>query len=152
MCKLLVGLPDVNVLAVDDQPDGPIVVHIEARPDHVTNIRRTYLQAGSRRFESAPIHNLQKCCPGPITHQIKLPERAAEKPAPRSLSNCFSTALGPPPRADGQGERCNRRRSKLARLKSRCRARARAGAVLSDGFLWAVTQASSWARLLDSSR
>jgi hypothetical protein len=31
MCELLVGLPDVNVLAVDDQPDGPIVVHIEAR-------------------------------------------------------------------------------------------------------------------------
>ena len=31
MCELLVGLPDVNVLAVDDRPDEPIVVHIEAR-------------------------------------------------------------------------------------------------------------------------
>ena len=31
MCELLVGLPDVNVTAVDDRPDGPIVVHIEAR-------------------------------------------------------------------------------------------------------------------------
>jgi transposase len=31
MCELLVGLPDVNVLAVDDRPDRSIVVHIEAR-------------------------------------------------------------------------------------------------------------------------
>lgn len=31
MCELLVGLPDVNVLAVDDRPGEPIVVHIEAR-------------------------------------------------------------------------------------------------------------------------
>ena len=35
MCELLVGLPDVNVSAVDDRPDGPIVVHIEARLDRV---------------------------------------------------------------------------------------------------------------------
>lgn len=35
MCERLVGLPDVNVLAVDDQPDAPIVVHIEARLDQV---------------------------------------------------------------------------------------------------------------------
>jgi hypothetical protein len=31
MCELLVGLPDVNVTAVEDRPDGPIVVHVEAR-------------------------------------------------------------------------------------------------------------------------
>ena len=31
MCELLVGLPDVNVLAVDDRPDGPLGVHIETR-------------------------------------------------------------------------------------------------------------------------
>jgi hypothetical protein len=31
MCELLVGLPDVTVLAVDDQPELPIVVHIECR-------------------------------------------------------------------------------------------------------------------------
>lgn len=31
MCELLVGLPDINVLAVDDRADEPIVVHIEAR-------------------------------------------------------------------------------------------------------------------------
>src|SRR3546814_15356831 len=31
MCELLVGLPDVNVLAVEDRSDEPIVVHIEAR-------------------------------------------------------------------------------------------------------------------------
>jgi transposase len=35
MCELLVGLPDVNVSAVDDRPDGPIVVHIEARLEQV---------------------------------------------------------------------------------------------------------------------
>ena len=29
MCALLVGLPDVRVLAVDDQPGEPIVVHVE---------------------------------------------------------------------------------------------------------------------------
>jgi len=33
MCELLVGLPDVNVLAVEDRVDEPIVVHIEARRD-----------------------------------------------------------------------------------------------------------------------
>jgi transposase len=32
MCELLVGLPDVIVLAVDDQHDASIVVHIESRP------------------------------------------------------------------------------------------------------------------------
>ncbi len=32
MCELLVGLPDVNVLAVDDQPDFPIVVYVESCP------------------------------------------------------------------------------------------------------------------------
>ena len=31
MCELLVGLPDVNVLAVADVPNLPIVVHIECR-------------------------------------------------------------------------------------------------------------------------
>ena len=35
MCELLVGLPDVNVLAVDDRPGEPIVVHLEARLDRV---------------------------------------------------------------------------------------------------------------------
>lgn len=29
MCALLVGLPEVTVLGVDDGPGGPIVVHIE---------------------------------------------------------------------------------------------------------------------------
>lgn len=31
MCELLVGLPDVNVLAVDDRPGGPLGVHVETR-------------------------------------------------------------------------------------------------------------------------
>ena len=31
MCERLVGLPDVNVLAVDDQPVEPIRVHVETR-------------------------------------------------------------------------------------------------------------------------
>jgi transposase len=31
MCERLVGLPDVTVLAVDDQPDQPIRVHVEQR-------------------------------------------------------------------------------------------------------------------------
>ena len=31
MCALLVGLPDVTVLAVDDQPGGPLRVHVEQR-------------------------------------------------------------------------------------------------------------------------
>jgi transposase len=31
MCERLVGLPDVNVLAVDDQPGQPIEVHVETR-------------------------------------------------------------------------------------------------------------------------
>lgn len=31
MCELLVGLPDVNVLAATDEPDGPLVIDIEAR-------------------------------------------------------------------------------------------------------------------------
>jgi transposase len=35
MCELLVGLPDVNVLAVVDVADEPIVVHIEARLERV---------------------------------------------------------------------------------------------------------------------
>lgn len=37
MCVLLVGLPDVIVTAVDDHrmPDGPIVVHAEARLEQV---------------------------------------------------------------------------------------------------------------------
>jgi transposase len=33
MCELLVGLPDVVVLGVDDQPGGPIVVHVEQGGD-----------------------------------------------------------------------------------------------------------------------
>lgn len=33
MCELFVGLPDVTVLAVDDQPELPIVVQIESRVD-----------------------------------------------------------------------------------------------------------------------
>jgi transposase len=32
MCALLVGLPDVIVLAVDDRPGEPIRVHVESRP------------------------------------------------------------------------------------------------------------------------
>jgi transposase len=32
MCALLVGLPDVTVLAVDDQPGEPIRVHVECLP------------------------------------------------------------------------------------------------------------------------
>ncbi len=33
MCALLVGLPDVNVLAVDDDdPTAPLRVHVETRP------------------------------------------------------------------------------------------------------------------------
>jgi len=33
MCALLVGLRDVTVLAVDDQPGEPIRVHVEPRPE-----------------------------------------------------------------------------------------------------------------------
>ena len=33
MCELLVGLAAVNVLAVDDEVDGGVVVHIESRDD-----------------------------------------------------------------------------------------------------------------------
>ena len=33
MCALLVGLPDVTVLAVDDQPAQPIRAHVEQRVD-----------------------------------------------------------------------------------------------------------------------
>jgi len=29
MCELLVGLPDVRLLAVEDREGGPIVMHIE---------------------------------------------------------------------------------------------------------------------------
>jgi transposase len=29
MCELLVGLPDVRLLAVEDREGGPVVVHIE---------------------------------------------------------------------------------------------------------------------------
>src|SRR5437762_9064252 len=35
MCALLVGLPDVDVLAVDDLPDAPIVIVVESRLDAV---------------------------------------------------------------------------------------------------------------------
>ena len=31
VCELLVGLPAVNVFGVDDEPDAPILVHIESR-------------------------------------------------------------------------------------------------------------------------
>ena len=31
MCELLVGLPDVNVLGLDDRPGGPLGVHVETR-------------------------------------------------------------------------------------------------------------------------
>jgi transposase len=31
VCELLVGLPDLNVLGVDDEPGGPLVVHVEQR-------------------------------------------------------------------------------------------------------------------------
>jgi hypothetical protein len=31
VCERLVGLPDVNVLAVDDQPGQPLRVHVETR-------------------------------------------------------------------------------------------------------------------------
>lgn len=33
VCELLVGLPDVNVLGVDDAMDGPLRVHVESRVD-----------------------------------------------------------------------------------------------------------------------
>lgn len=33
MCELLVGLPDVNVLGLDDLVEGPLLVHIETRGD-----------------------------------------------------------------------------------------------------------------------
>ncbi len=33
MCELLVGLPEVNVLGVDDEPGRPLRVHVEARVD-----------------------------------------------------------------------------------------------------------------------
>lgn len=33
MCELLVGLPEVNVRAVHDETDGPLVVHVESRAD-----------------------------------------------------------------------------------------------------------------------
>jgi transposase len=33
MCALLVAMPDVTVLAVDDQPSQPIRVHVEQRVD-----------------------------------------------------------------------------------------------------------------------
>lgn len=35
MCELLVGLPDVNVLGVADEPDGPLRIHVELRADVV---------------------------------------------------------------------------------------------------------------------
>jgi transposase len=35
MCERLVGLPDVNVLAVDDQRAKPIRVHVETRVERV---------------------------------------------------------------------------------------------------------------------
>jgi transposase len=33
LCELLVGLPAVNVLGVDDERDGAVVVHIESRAE-----------------------------------------------------------------------------------------------------------------------
>jgi hypothetical protein len=33
MCVLLVGVPDVNVLGVTDDPGWPLVVHVELRLD-----------------------------------------------------------------------------------------------------------------------
>ena len=33
MCELLVGLPEVNVLGVEDQPPEPLRVHVESRVD-----------------------------------------------------------------------------------------------------------------------
>lgn len=33
MCELLAGLPEVNVVAVEDRADGAIVVHVESRRD-----------------------------------------------------------------------------------------------------------------------
>jgi hypothetical protein len=33
MCALLVGLPDVTVLAVDEQPGELMPVHVESRPE-----------------------------------------------------------------------------------------------------------------------
>ena len=35
MCALLVGLPDVTVLGVDDQPGQPIRVYVEQRVDQL---------------------------------------------------------------------------------------------------------------------
>jgi len=31
MCELLVGLPDVNVLGIDDEPGEPFAIHVECR-------------------------------------------------------------------------------------------------------------------------
>lgn len=31
MCELLIGLPDVNVLGIDDEPGSRLGVHIETR-------------------------------------------------------------------------------------------------------------------------
>jgi hypothetical protein len=31
LCELLVGLPDVNILDVDDVPGAPLRVHVELR-------------------------------------------------------------------------------------------------------------------------
>ena len=35
MCELLVGLPDVNVLGLEDIPGGPLRVHVELRSSAV---------------------------------------------------------------------------------------------------------------------
>ena len=35
VCELLVGLPEVNVLGVDDDGDGPLRVHVESRVERV---------------------------------------------------------------------------------------------------------------------
>ena len=34
MCELLVGLPDVNVLGVDDVPGAPLRIYVESRFEH----------------------------------------------------------------------------------------------------------------------
>ncbi|MFQ5524280.1 MAG: hypothetical protein ACE5F5_12025 [Acidimicrobiia bacterium] len=36
VCELLVGLPDVTVLGVDDEAGGPLRVHVEARLERPT--------------------------------------------------------------------------------------------------------------------
>ena len=54
MCELLVGLPDVHILGVDDQVNGFVCIYIEpkARPTRVCPLWRLRAGQGSRRRSS----------------------------------------------------------------------------------------------------